>query len=173
MNIPRIQIPEDVKRKCYDYLKTHDLGQRGSFDGNKEEQFTGLVGEVMFKFHLTKQIHLPDSFGFDGGYDMIYQDKKIDVKTMGRNVLVRPSFVNNFVASQLGYEAEIIVFCSINKKVSIFEICGYLPKSLFEKKAELYQAGTKRTRDDGTTFECAADMYEVNMHDLIDINFLN
>ena len=42
-----------IKIKCWDYLKTHNLGNRGVYDGNKEKQFVGLLAE-METYNLLK-----------------------------------------------------------------------------------------------------------------------
>ena len=88
-----INIPKDLKLKCWNYLQKNNMGNRHSANGNKEEQLVGLLGEV-----LTKQLfNIEHKFsnGFDGGYDFIYKENKIDVKTMGRTVNVKDYFVNN------------------------------------------------------------------------------
>lgn len=135
-------------------------------------QYTGLLGECMF-YHWLFGVDPPlNGDGFDGGFDMIYRGEKIDVKTMGRSVDARLHYVNNFVASQADYDCDIFVFCSINKKTGEFQMCGYLPKHQFLKKADYFCEGQARKRDDGTELELEADMYEISNNDLIDIAYL-
>ena len=45
-------INQQVKNKCWEYLKTHNLANRGEHDGNKENQFIGLVAEMETCFLL-------------------------------------------------------------------------------------------------------------------------
>ncbi len=59
------------------------MGNRHSANGNKENQLVGLLGEV-----LTKEVfNVKHKFtnGFDGGFDFLYKNKKVDVKTMGHH----------------------------------------------------------------------------------------
>ena len=74
-----LDIPYNLKVECWEYLSKNNMGNRHSANGNKEQQFVGLIGEV-----LTKSIFgLKHKYinGFDGGFDLEYKGKKIDVKT--------------------------------------------------------------------------------------------
>jgi len=62
-----LNVPKELKLKCWDYLQNNNMGNRHSANGNKENQLVGLVGEI-----LTKQIfNIEHKFinGFDGGFD--------------------------------------------------------------------------------------------------------
>ena len=74
------------------------MGHRFAANGNKEEQYTGLLGENMFKTIIGLYPTFED--GFDGGYDIGLNGKKVDVKTMGRSVDPKPHYVNNFISYQ-------------------------------------------------------------------------
>ena len=39
-------INKQVKSKCWNYLKTNNLANRGEHDGNKENQLIGLLAEM-------------------------------------------------------------------------------------------------------------------------------
>ena len=108
--------------------------------------------------------------GCDGGEDINYRGLVIDVKTMGRTVDVRLGFVNNFIALQMGFNTDLYIFCSLNKRNYELTVCGWIPKSEFLKKAKLYPQGTIRTRTDGSTFRTFADLYEIGNEDLIDVS---
>ena len=170
--ITREPIPTEAKSIVGDYLANHDVAKRGKFDGDYEKQYTGLLGEVMFHYWLFGYYPDLSDNGFDGGFDMEYLGEKIDVKTMGRNTDVKMHYANNFQACQMDYESDIVVFCSINKKENMFQICGYLPKRLLQKKGELHHAGTMRHRSDGSSFVLKDDTYEINNIDLIPIHYL-
>ena len=142
MNLAKI--PKELKVKCWDFLKKNNLGNRLEANGNKEQQFVGLIGEIMVVnlFGLEYKF----SQGFDGGFDFIYKGKRIDVKTMGRTVDPKPYFVNNFIAFQKDFNCDYYIFTSLNKKTNELTICGYLSKEDLLKKSTLYKKGTKRTR---------------------------
>ena len=113
----KIIIPNKLKTDVWEYLNENNIGNRFEFNGNKEQQFVGLVGEIIIKrlFGLDHEF----KNGFDGGFDFVYKGLKIDVKTMGRNVDVKDYFVNNFVAHQKQFDCDIYIFCSLNKKTNM------------------------------------------------------
>ena len=159
-----LKIPKELKVKCWDFLKKNNLGNRLEANGNKQQQFVGLIGEIMVVnlFGLEYKF----SQGFDGGFDFIYKGKKIDVKTMGRTVDPKPYFVNNFIAFQKDFNCDYYIFTSLNKKTNELTICGYLSKEDLLKKSTLYKKGTKRTRTNGTSFILKADTYEIENFNL-------
>ena len=159
-----LKIPKELKVKCWDFLKKNNLGNRLEANGNKEQQFVGLIGEIMVVnlFGLEYKF----SQGFDGGFDFIYKGKRIDVKTMGRTVDPKPYFVNNFIAFQKDFNCDYYIFTSLNKKTNELTICGYLSKEDLLKKSTLYKKGTKRTRTNGTSFILKADTYEIENFNL-------
>ena len=159
-----LKIQKELKVKCWDFLKKNNLGNRLEANGNKEQQFVGLIGEIMVVnlFGLEYKF----SQGFDGGFDFIYKGKRIDVKTMGRTVDPKPYFVNNFIAFQKDFNCDYYIFTSLNKKTNELTICGYLSKEDLLKKSTLYKKGTKRTRTNGTSFILKADTYEIENFNL-------
>ena len=159
-----LKIPKELKVKCWNFLKKNNLGNRLEANGNKEQQFVGLIGEIMVVnlFGLEYKF----SQGFDGGFDFIYKGKRIDVKTMGRTVDPKPYFVNNFIAFQKDFNCDYYIFTSLNKKTNELTICGYLSKEDLLKKSTLYKKGTKRTRTNGTSFVLKADTYEIENFNL-------
>lgn len=172
--VKKIAVPETLITTIREYLKDHNLGSRGIEDGSPRKQEVGLIGELIVHHYLhNKYLNLSEKLdGFDGGYDILLKDKKIDVKTMERKSYVRPNFVNNFYIMQEGHDAEIIVFCSYHNLDNIIEICGWLPKSELQTRGIFYAAGTKRNRTDGSSFTFRQDNYEVEVKDLDDIDSL-
>jgi hypothetical protein len=172
--VKKIAVPDALITSIREYLKNHNLGNRGVEDGSPRKQEVGLIGELIVHHYLHNQyLNLSEKLdGFDGGYDILFKDKKIDVKTMERKSYVRPNFVNNFYIMQEGHDAEIIVFCSYHNMDNIIEICGWLPKSELQTRGIFYAAGTKRNRTDGSSFTFRQDNYEVEVKDLDDIDSL-
>lgn len=153
-----IHITDEQRRAAADLVSRCNFGNRGTFDGNRERQYTGILGQIV----MADGVGLPrptGTGGFDDGIDFTVADRKVDLKTMGRTVPVHRSFVNNLVASQTKYQTEVYVFASINKTTRIMTVCGVYPKSELGK---WYHAkGDTRTRADGSTFALEADMYEI------------
>lgn len=172
--IPKISVNNQTISSIKAYLKNHNLGNRGVEDGDRRKQAVGLVGEMEVHNYLFG--NYPDLFdrpdGFDGGFDFIYRDKKMDVKTMERKSFVRPNFVNNFYLLQAAHDAEIIIFCSYHSSKRILEICGWILKSELSDKGIFYSSGTKRIRSDGSFFKFRQDNYEVMNKDLNEIDTL-
>lgn len=154
-----LDIPIDLKIECWDYLSKNNMGNRHSANGNREQQFVGLLGEILTKqfFGLSHKY----TIGFDGGFDFNYNGKRIDVKTMGRTVDMKPHFVHNFICFQKDFDCDIYIFNSLNKKNNNLEICGWVTKDDLINKSILYKKGDIRNRDNGSSFEMKADTYEI------------
>lgn len=172
--VKRITVPPALITSIREYLKHHNLGNRGVEDGSPRKQEVGLIGELIVHHYLFENYpNLREKKdGFDGGFDILFNDKRIDVKTMERKSYVRPDFVNNFYIMQEGHNAEIIVFCSYHNTDHVIEICGWLPKPELKKRGIFYAAGTQRHRTDGSSFTFRQDNYEVEVKDLDPIDSL-
>lgn len=162
----KFKIDSDNKIRIWNWLQNNSIAHRGRFDGDKEKQLVGLVGESEF-YKLLYGEYPEFKDGFDQGVDLVYKGKRIDVKTMGRNVVCTSSYVNNFLKCQLDYKCDIVVFISLNKKDNYFQVCGSLPKHLISQLGKFYPAGSTRYRDDNTSFVVQEDMYEVSCKDLM------
>ena len=167
----RKYISEDNKKDCWEYLKNHNLANRGKYDGDKEKQFLGLVAETE-THNLLKGYYLDldeQENKFDGGVDINYRGATIDVKAMGRNFYTQPEYANNFLACQLKYKCDMIIFASVNKKTNYIEFCGWIWKKELETRGKLYKKGDVRKRGNNDTMPLYTDMYEVQNEDLRDI----
>lgn len=144
------------------------MGNRGHDDGNYEQQVTGLIGECMVYHRLLKAY--PDLNekldGFDGGVDIRYGGYTIDVKTMGRNCNALSYYANNFYATQKDYPCDILIFCSLNKKRKVLEICGWIFKKELESVSKLCRKGEPQFKDDGSSFILECDDYVILNRDL-------
>ena len=150
-------------------VETYNFGQRGVFDGNKEQQFVGVLGQTIVADLL--QVPRPDGTdGNDGGVDFVINHKNVDVKTMTRTVPVKAHYVHNFVAYQKKYPTDAYIFASYNKKSNIFSICGCVSKEQLQARAAFFEKGQLRYRDDGTAFPTKAPLYEIKQSDLNRIN---
>lgn len=147
----------------------------------REFRFTGTLGEILFAdaYQLrrpTKSFGAID--GQDFGQDFMLEinglKRSFDVKSMGRkNNFFRTNYVLNLPAYQMR-RAEVVTndyFCiSIHKTEQklIASFLGSVSKSEIEtgKIGILYQAGTKRIKDDGGSFVFQRDTYEVDFKDI-------
>ena len=161
-----IPITKEQKEYTWKLVKSCNFGNRGKFDGDLERQYTGILGQTVMADGLKEK--RPDGTeGFDNGIDFVIMGKNVDLKTMGRTTEVRPSYVNNLVASQCKYATQFYVFSSINKKTNKITFIGVLPKKNLEKY--FLKEGTERTRHDRTKFKIKTDMYEIPNKDLIQV----
>ena len=165
-----LNVNQKLKKEVWQYLKTNNIANRSKADGNKEEQFVGLLGEILIKNHFNIEHNYSD--GFDGGYDFIYKGKKFDVKTMGRNVDPKPYYVNNFIGYQLNYDCDKYIFCSLNKKTNKLSVCGWVTKEELKTRGDLFIIGQERTRSDGSSFKLKAPTLEIKNNQLNNINDL-
>lgn len=165
----KIKVSEAIIDHCKNQLQQFDFGKRGIADGSPEQQLTGIIGQSVV-MHIFNQGLVDGSTGFDDGQDFIVNNKKIDVKTMGRQTDVRPFYTNNFIALQDKFNTDIYVFCSLNKNIQELTICGWITKPDFKNKRSFFKKGAIRTRSDGSTFETFADLYELDMKDLNNVN---
>ncbi len=125
-----IKVTEELIRHCEQQIEKFNFGQRNTANGSKEQQLTGIIGQsvVMKSFGLG---FVKGEQGFDDGIDFVYNNKKIDVKTMGRTTDVRVSYTNNFLKLQDYFKTDLYIFCSYNKIKKEVTICGWIDKENF------------------------------------------
>ena len=159
-----IKLREDICKFAWDAVNKINFGNRSiGANGSKEQQYTGILGEaVIYDIVYGK---LP-TYNESGIVDIVINGKKIDIKTMGRTVYMKPDYVHNFMGYQKDFPNDIYIFNSIVKKERIIQICGWLPKEEFFKKCSFFNKGTIRTRTNGTTLEAKAPLYELKNKEL-------
>jgi len=160
-------IPDWLKKQTWDFLQENNMGQRHMSNGTKAQQYTGLLGENMLRLIIGLQPKFVP--GYDHGYDLEMNGVKVDVKTMGRTVDPKPTYVNNFIAFQKDLDAQVYVFCSINKSTNVFFVCGVMSKEELLDQGSFFPLGALRYRDDKTTMRMKAPTYEIQNHLLIQI----
>tara|TARA_R100000005_G_C4961603_1_gene178038 strand:- start:167 stop:694 length:528 start_codon:yes stop_codon:yes gene_type:complete len=166
-----IQVPihDDDRRYAVEILKTTNFGHRSrGFNGNYEKQYTGLIGELTL--HRVLGLTRPKYTSGRLDTDILINNKKVDIKSMARNVYMQDHYVHNFVAYQKDMPSDILLFISINKKSGVVQICGWLEKEKFLENASFFDQGDKRERDDGTSFVLRAPLYEIEQNKLNKLN---
>ena len=169
MEMLNLKLTDDIRKYANNQIKIKNFGRRAAgFNGNREQQYTGIVGECMIYKALVKDLPTYDS-GFSLE-DLKLNNKKIDIKTMTRTVDMRDFYVHNFVGYQKDMANDIILAISINKKTGNVQICGWLPKEEFLNKASFFEKGSVRERSNGTRFTTGAPLYELENNKLNQIN---
>lgn len=164
----KVKVNAKLLTHCTEQVEKHNFGQRSTANGTKEQQLTGIIGQSVV-MELFEAGLIDGTEGFDNGVDIIFNDKKIDVKTMGRTTDVRPNYTNNFLKLQDYFDTDIYIFCSYNKTTTEVTICGWIEKSDFIKKRKFFPKGELRYRTDGSSFRTFADLYEIDICDLNDV----
>ena len=162
----KFKVDSDIIKEAEYIANNYNFGKRKEANGTKEQQITGLIGEIMMRdlFNCDK---IDGSKGFDGGFDILESGKYIDVKTMGRTVDPTKDYVSNFMELQLKHKANYLLFTSLNKKTKILTVCGYISKKDFLCLAKLYPKGSVRRRSNGTEFKTFSGLYEIQNKHLI------
>jgi hypothetical protein len=154
-----IKLSDDICSFVWDMVNKKNFGHRSiGANGNKEQQYTGILGEAMiYKIVYDK---LP-TYNEAGTVDIVINGKKIDIKTMGRKVYMKEDYVHNFIGYQKNFPNDIYLFNSIVKQERIIQICGWITKDDFFKKCVFTEKGKLRQRSDGTFLKTKAPLYEI------------
>ena len=164
-----LKLTDEVRNYAIKQVTIKNFGNRSvGFNGNREQQYTGIVGECMLYKALGKDLPTYDSGSLIE--DIVINGKKVDVKTMGRTVDMKDFYVHNFVGYQKNRANDILLAISINKTTGNVQICGWLPKEEFLKKADFFEKGSIRNRSNGTSFVTKAPLYELKNSSLNPIN---
>ena len=180
-------IDERLKQYVWDFTKDNNIGNRGTFDGSREQQFVGLIGEFIVADYMglvdgspvwyqDGWVKLPElkNDGFDGGFDIhLETGERFDVKTMTRNVDLQDHHEHNVVASQFKYDCDFYIFCSLNKRKNTLSIDGYLSKFELIALSNFHEAGKTIYRDNGTSFVIKVDTFSVEAKHLHDPRVLH
>lgn len=167
-----VAVSAQILDHCKNMVQQHNFGQRKLANGTPEQQLTGIIGQsvVMDLFGLG---YVNGADGCDNGVDLLYNNKKIDVKTMGRTTYARKNYTNNFLKLQDYFKTDIYFFCSYHKLKNELTVCGWITKDDFKNKRRFYPKGSIRTRFDNTTFTTFADLYEIDNYQLNNVNSIN
>ena len=164
-----LDVKDSTIKYCHKILEKVNLGTRGNHtDGTPQQQLTGLVGEISLLKYLEKP--MPVFKEYYVGYDVVLNDSKLDIKTMGRTVPMQSHFVHNLLALQKNNKSDGYIFCSLNVMDHRLDVCGYIFKDDFFKKASLFKEGQMRTRDNGTKFKIFSDLYEIKNEDIKEVS---
>jgi len=159
-----IKLREDLCKFAWDTVNKRNFGNRSvGANGSKEQQYTGILGEAV----IYDIVHgkLPE-YNEAGIVDIVINGKKVDIKTMGRTVYMKPDYVHNFMGYQKDFPNDIYMFNSIVKNERIIQICGWLPKDEFFMKSSFYEKGEDRFRTNGTSLKAKAPLYEIKNKEL-------
>jgi hypothetical protein len=151
--------PEQISY-AEDLVARHNFGRRGKFDGTSQQQRTGLLGQTV----VADLLGAPRPRGDEAprmGRDFVLFRRRFDVRTMGRHCTPQLHWPNNFVGLQKAKMADVLIFCSLNLDNDQLTVCGWIEGEGFLASAVRMAEGEARTRADGTTFACEAELFEL------------
>jgi len=120
----------------------------------------GYLGEELVKSYLGVG---------DGNiyqWDLMYDGKKLEVKTKERNVVPNISYNATVFSWNTKQQCDFYVFCSIFKSLERGWICGILPPKEFYRQAKFAKKGDP----DGDHFKFFTDCYNLSYGRLVDID---
>lgn len=161
----KIKVGQHIIQHCLAVVARCNFGQRGHADGDQVQQLTGIIGQSVVQDLFGIGMVEPGA-GYDGGFDFIYNNMRLDVKTMGRTTDVRPYYVNNLFACQINNGADGYIFASYHKITNELTVVGWTTKDRFLAVATLHRAGEMRRAGDGTLFPLKTDTFEIKNADL-------
>ena len=164
-----VDLTDEIRNYAWRQVSIKNFAQRSiGFNGNKIEQYTGIIGECIIYKILNEG--LPNYVDGSLIEDILINNKKVDIKSMGRKSDIRDFYAHNVCAYQKDRPNDVYLFNSVNKSTGKVQICGWLSKEEFFKKAILKQKGDGRPRSDGTTMMLRSPNYEVQNKQLNQIN---
>tara|TARA_R100000781_G_scaffold14905_2_gene12276 strand:- start:299 stop:847 length:549 start_codon:yes stop_codon:yes gene_type:complete len=166
----KIPVTQTIRDHADLVLSTKNFGVRkAGFNGSRTMQRTGVIGELMIYKALDLPLPTYEKFSFT---DIEINNKKIDIKTMGRKYFMRSGWVHNLVRFQVPHLVDYIVFNNYNRAQETMEIDGWLDKkTILDNMDKWGQAkGNIRERDDGTFLQMGTNNIEVPTEVLNKIN---
>ncbi len=156
---------EPIMYACYQ-CEHYDFGRRTgeTKNGTLKEQRTGLIAQTIMADYLGQPRPRGSEEGFDKGIDFQINGANVDIKCMGRTCPIEHQWVHNLLESQhhnSQSETDYYIFCSLDKKESVLQICGYVQKKLVDRCAELHKKGEEVKNDFGHIIKLKADTFMI------------
>jgi len=146
-----IPLTRNFRDWCHEYALGNMVKSVTREPGTLEMQLSGVIGQNAVLWMLGMPL-MKHQQGYDGGYDLVLDGVRVDVKTQTRKVTVKEVMVANFVDDQRRLNAQAYIFTSYNWVKQIVTVCGWAPKNWLFERAEFHKKGDLRYRSDGTSF---------------------
>ena len=115
------------------------------------------------------KVSRPDfNVGFDGGFDLVWNGLKWDVKVLPINGRFddKVHVFNVFYSQVRDFSPDGYFFLSYDKRDGFFEVGGWILKKDFLAKAKFFPAGSVRFKPNGESFSVIGGNYEIKRCDL-------
>ena len=160
----RIPVPEPLQAYARGAVKATKIGCRGDFDGTQDQQYYGLMGELLMARLFTGEWHDYESKN-DHGVDIVgLGDCKIDVKTCKRHRYIAARDVHCYPALQQDTHTDVVLFLNYHAVDDVIEICGWIPKRVVVDR-DPAPVGKEIATANGS-FKTATETYIVPHHEL-------
>ena len=120
----------------------------------------GFLGEELVKKHFG----IGDANTYE--YDLMYEGKKLEVKTKERNVIPNMSYNATVFSWNTTQQCDYYIFCSIFKNFKRGWICGFIKPVDFKSNAKFAKKGDP----DGNYFKFFTDCYNLPYLQLNDMS---
>lgn len=166
----KIKVPDAVKVYVDQYLKTNiiNFGERS---GTYEQQKRGFISETMTHYYIFG-VYKRLIGGFDGGIDFVYKGLNIDVKTSSRLGYIQKNYTALYIARQLKYVTDLVIFNNYNTTEDVLEICGWIFTKDIKNYGRPLPKNTKMQLNGNKSFFSKYENYEINYKDLNSIEIL-
>ena len=161
----KVQLPDLLLRHSQETVRNGNFGMRSHSNGTQLQQLYGIIAQnaILFAYGLPFVKH---SEGWDGGFDLTLFNQRIDVKTKNRIVTPKLDYEASVVEAQINYDVESYLFTSLNTNTCELTVCGWITKEDLLSKARKYKRGDLVERDNGTSFVCRLDSYQLYYNQL-------
>jgi hypothetical protein len=130
-------LTDNLRSYAWKQVSIKNFGNRSQgFNGTKEKQYTGILGECVVHDLLKRELPTYDQGSVIA--DLVINNKKIDVKSMARNVDMQEYYVHNFVGYQKDTDCDVLLFISINKKTGVAQSLWLVTQTNFFRTSKLF-----------------------------------
>lgn len=163
-------ITQEQKIYSLKLIQSINFGKRtdSEFNGNSTRQFVGVLGEVVMADLLGVPRTTGNNGEFDYGVDFNVNGMVVDIKTTGRNGYLNRWAEFGLVAKQIEnpeIKTDVYLMANINKRESVFELCGWIHKADIQRKVKGVEYTPKDTpvctKDGRELFRYLEDNYVV------------
>jgi hypothetical protein len=153
-----INISEEQIKEAYNLYSFNELN--GSITKGKSN-FFGALGEIIIRDYFLSLNYKVEMVN-DYNYDLIINNKKIDVKTKRTTTIPEENFNCSISSFNIKQKTEYYFFVRITEDSKTGFILGYLSKNKFFEKSTFNKKGEKD--ENGWIFK--DDCYNVKIKDL-------
>tara|TARA_R110000765_G_scaffold275766_1_gene373998 strand:+ start:335 stop:829 length:495 start_codon:yes stop_codon:yes gene_type:complete len=148
----------DKAKNRYDFSNLNNSITEGS------SQLYGAVGEVIVINHYNKNHNVVDKSSYN--YDLIINDKTIEVKTKKTKFAPKDDYVVSVACSNATQECDYYYFTMVHDDFSRGWLLGFMSRDDFFEKSILCRKGEIDPLNKNNNFIVKADCYSLRISDI-------